>query len=79
MGSVEEMVCVVCVGLQRGHRGDGCDLASSLCMYDLSKGDLFVVSWARVRRMRWGSISSELRMCGGGVRNILICLWWLDA
>ena len=29
-------------------RGDGCDLASTLCKYDLRKGDLFVLSWARV-------------------------------
>ena len=31
--------------LQRGHSGDGCDLASTLCKYDLRKGDLFVLSW----------------------------------
>ena len=55
--------------LQRGHSGDGCVLASTLCKYDLRKGDLFVVSWARVRR---GSISSELLVCGGGVRSILL-------
>ena len=24
---------------QRGHSGDGCDLASTLCKYDLRKGD----------------------------------------
>ena len=36
--------------LQRGHSGDGCDLASTLCRYDLRKGDLFVLSWVRVRR-----------------------------
>ena len=34
--------------LQRGHSGDGCDLVSTLCMYDLRKGNLFVLSWARV-------------------------------
>ena len=34
--------------LQRGHIGDGCDLASTLCKYELMKGDLFVLSWARV-------------------------------
>ena len=45
MGAVEEMVWV----LQRGHSGDGCDLASTLCRYDL-----FVLSWARVRRVRQG-------------------------
>ena len=43
--------------LERGHSGDGCDLASTLCKYDLRKGDLFVLSWARVRRVRRGSIS----------------------
>ena len=47
--------------LQRGHIGDGCDLASTLCKYDLRKGDLFVLSWAWVRRVRRG-ISSELLM-----------------
>ena len=34
--------------LQRGHSDDGCDLASKLCMYDLMKGGLFVLSWERV-------------------------------
>ena len=58
--------------LQRGHSGDGCDLASTLCKYDLSKGDLFVLSCARVLRVRRGSITSELLMCGGGVRSILL-------
>ena len=33
-------MCRVCVCvLQRGHSGDGCDLASTLCEYDLRKGD----------------------------------------
>ena len=50
MGSVEDMMCVVCV-LQRGNSGDGCDLASTLCKFDLRKGDLFVLGWARVRRV----------------------------
>ena len=30
---------------------------------------MFVLSWARVRRV---SISSELLVCGGGVRSILL-------
>ena len=76
--------------LQRGHRGDGCDLPSTLCKYDLRKGDLFVLSWARVRRVRRGRIFSELLMCGAGVRSILllplvarcletmdICIWYM--
>ena len=58
--------------LQRGHSGDGSDLASTLCKYDLRKGDLFDLSWGRVRRVRLGSISSGLLMCGGRVRSILI-------
>ena len=36
VGAVEAMVLV----LQRGHSGDGCDLASTLCKYDLRKGDV---------------------------------------
>ena len=58
--------------LQRGHSGDGCVLASTLCKYDLRKGNLFVQIWARVRQVRRGSLSSELLMCGGGVRSILL-------
>ena len=58
--------------LQRGHSGDGCVLASILCKYDLRKGALFVLSWARVRRVRRGSLFSELLMCGGGMRSILL-------
>ena len=59
------MSCV----LQRGNSGDGCDLVSTLCKYDLRKGDFF--SWARVRWVRRGSISSALLLCDGGVRSIL--------
>ena len=62
---------MLCVSVsQRGYSGDGCDLALTLCKYDLRKGDLFVPSWERVRRVRRGSISPELPMCGGGVRSI---------
>ena len=65
--------CVSCVCvLQRGNSGDGCVLTSTLCTYDLRKGDLFVLSWAGVWRVRCGSISSELIMCGGGVHSILL-------
>ena len=62
----------MCRVLQRRHSGDGCDLASILCKYDLRKGDLFVLSWARVQRVRRVSLSSKLLMCGGGVRSILL-------
>ena len=38
--------------LQREHVGDRCVLTSTLCKYDLRKGDLFVLSWPRVRLVR---------------------------
>ena len=47
-------------------------MASTLRKNDLRKGDLFVLCWARVRRVSRGSISSELLVCGGGVRSILL-------
>ena len=81
MGAVEEIMCVVYV---MGYSGDGCDVPSTLCKYDLRNGDLFVLSRARVRQVRWGSIFSELLMCCGGVRSVLllplvaICLETID-
>ena len=47
-----------------GNSGDGCDLVLTLCMYDLRKDYLLILSWPRGRL---GSISSELLMCGKGV------------
>ena len=32
------------MGFAEGHSGDGCDLALTLCKYDLRKGYLFVLS-----------------------------------
>ena len=73
MGAVEEMMCVVCVECYRGGIVVMDVFWRRLCgKYDLRKGDLFVLSWARVRRVRRGSISSELLVCGGGVRSILL-------
>ena len=48
------------------------NLALTLCKYDLRKEDLFVLSWARLRRVSQGSFSSELLICGGGVCSILL-------
>ena len=56
--------------LQKGHSSGGCVLALTLYMHTLRKGDLFVLSCARVRRVRQGS--KELIMCGGDVRRILL-------
>ena len=58
--------------LQSGNSGDGCVLAPTLCKYDLRKGYLLVRSWARVRRVRRRILSSELLMCGGGVRSFFV-------
>ena len=69
---LKDYVYRVCEFYRGGHSGDGCDLASSLCKYDLRKSDLFVLSWARVRRVKQRSISSELLMCGGDVCSILL-------
>ena len=49
--------------LQRWYSGDGYELASTLCKHDLRNGDLFVLSWARLRRKMRGSLSTELLMC----------------
>ena len=57
--------------LQRGKSGAGCDLASTVCKYDLRKGD-FSLIWERVRRVKRGSISSKLIMCGRGVCSIIL-------
>ena len=53
--------CVVCDSdLQRGHSGDGCLTSSILFKYERSREHLFVLSWARVRRVvRGGSVVSE--------------------
>ena len=66
-------MCRVCVWiLQLGHSGDGCVLVSTLCKYDLRKGDLFVLSLEMVRRVMLGRISSELLMWGGGAQYFVI-------
>ena len=65
-------MCRVCGCYRGGHSGDGFVFASTLCKYDVRKGDLFVLSLARIRRVRQGSLSSELLMCGGGVRRIVL-------
>ena len=67
--------------LQRVHSGDGMDLFwRQLCLSMIICSEL-----GRVRRVRRGSVSSELLMCGGGVSSILLlplvarCLETIDA
>ena len=53
--------CVVVCGsvLQRGNSGDGCLTSSILFKYKRSRGQMFVVRWARLRRVARGSVVSE--------------------
>ena len=54
-------------------------MASTLCKYDLRKCDLFVLSWAWGRRVRWGGISSEPQMGGKGVLPLVVrCIETID-
>ena len=51
---------VVCgFDLQRGHSGDRCLSSLILFKYECSMGHLFVLSWARVRRVAMGSVVSK--------------------
>ena len=57
---VQLNTCVVVCGyvVQRGHSGDGCFTSLILFKYERSRGHLFVLSWARVRRVsRWTVVS----------------------
>ena len=72
VGAVDKTMCVMCVSVTEGDSGNGCDSESTLCKYDLRKGAIFVLTWARVRRVRRGSIYSELLMYGRGVRSIVL-------
>ena len=45
--------------LQRGQRGEGWCVPSTLCRYDIRMGLLLVPNWARVRRVSPGRESSE--------------------
>ena len=55
-------------------------VVSTLCKYDLRKGDLFVLSWARVRRMRRGSLSpiveSKKSECNNSGYKLTGLTWW---
>ena len=63
-----KQVCVVCVSiLQRGQYNEVYVFASTLCNYDLRTSNIFVLSWARVRRVCLGSFSSVVFIGGCGV------------
>ena len=60
--------------LQRGHSGDGCVLASTLCTYDLRKGDLFVLRLARVSCLCVVEVS-VLPLVARCLETIDVCIW----
>ena len=54
------LLCVVLIC--RGHNGDRCLSSSILFQYEYSMGHLFILNWARVRRVvrgGGGSVVSE--------------------
>ena len=63
MCAVEQVLCVSI--FQRGQNDEVCLLVSILCKYHLRKGDLFVLSWARLRRVCLASVSSVVFIGGG--------------
>ena len=54
--AVEQVVCVTYLCFPEGtwQYGEVCVFTSTLCKYNLKKGDLLVLSWARVRRVCLG-------------------------
>ena len=74
-------MCCVCAVLQRGHSGDGCVLALTLCTYDLRKGDLFVLSEAGKYLFRaasvWWRVCSILLLSfvARCLKTIDVCIW----
>ena len=59
--------------LQRRQIGDGCLSSSILFKYESSMGHLFVMSWARVRRVALGSVVSEWCAVSDMVFVTLLC------
>ena len=53
------------------HSGDGCDLASDLCKYDLRRGDFIFSELGKGATSERGRIYSELLMRGGRVPSTL--------
>ena len=60
---------------QSGHEGEGWDKGKILLRYERMKGDLFDLSWARVRRVWWSKKVSDSWMGGGCLLKILL---WVD-
>ena len=75
LGSVHAKRCVVSCScmLQRGQSDVVWFEASTLCRYDdVRKGDLFVLSYARVRRCDLVSVASVVFIVGAAVFSSLL-------
>ena len=72
--SVHVKRCVVSCScnLQRGQSGVVWFEASTLSRYDIRKGDLFVLSCARVRRCALASVASAVFIVGAAVCSSLL-------
>ena len=66
--------CVVSCScmLQRGQSGVVWFVTSTLCRYDVRKGDLFVLSCAKVRRCALVSVASVVFIVGAAVCSSLL-------
>ena len=67
MCAVERWSVVCGCVLQRGQRGEGWCVSSTLCRYDIRMGLSLVLNWARVRRVSPGRESSEGETPGGAL------------
>ena len=73
-------VCLVCGCYRGGHSGDGCDLASTLCKYDLMKCDLICSELGK--GMTSEAVKYLFRPANVWCRcGAVFCYWhvWLDA
>ena len=84
MGEVEEMMCVVCVSGTKRHSGDGCDLASTLCKYDLRKVIIFELGkgakWEAGKylfraNVWWSCAQYLLTLVARWLEIIDVCIW----
>ena len=64
----------LCMGSMSVSSCTCCMFVSCVHPHDLRRGDIFVLCWAMVRRVRRGGISSQLLMCGGVCSILLLPL-----
>ena len=76
MGELEEMIYVVCVRVTEGYSGNGCDLASTLCKYDLRKGDMSEAGKYLFRAANmWWRCAQYLYFVARCLETLDVCIW----